>query len=401
MSRQQGGALLRRELVGDRPPRRPRGDTEPGALRGVVELDDDTVDLVVEVVAALLPVQTVGGDLVDRGEGLHVFVDGEAEGGGELEHRDVAREVRAPDHLAELVAEEGQIAAGRHGRILLTKAARCRVARVDEGLLPRCDGALVELLEARPGHVHLAAHLDHLGGSVGEDVWHVADRGDVRGDVLADPSVATGRGLHEPSVLVAQADGETVELQLAHERRLVTVEALGHTVRPRTQLIGVHRVVETHHRYPMGDRRERGADRAADEPGRRVVGDEIGMVGFELAQLAYERVVVRVADLGVVERVVPLVVIGDLGPELVDAHRRGGRVVRMRCHRGPRLRRVHHPSVTYTMCLAHRVRQAPSAKRVAADWSWTRLPTSAVSRTIRRATDAECIAKPQCGVTML
>ena len=73
------------------------------------------------------------------------------------------------------------------------------------------------------------------------------------------------------------------------------------------------------------------------------------MVGFELAQLAHERVVVGVADLGVVERVVPLVVVGDLGPELVDAHRgAGGVVVRMRGHRRPRLRRAPHPPVTST-----------------------------------------------------
>ena len=65
---QQRRALLRRELVGDRPPRRPRRRAEPGALLDVVDLDDDAVDLVAEVVAVLLPVLAVGGDVVERVE---------------------------------------------------------------------------------------------------------------------------------------------------------------------------------------------------------------------------------------------------------------------------------------------------------------------------------------------
>ena len=51
---QHGRALLRRELVGDRPARRPGRDAEPLALVDVVDLDDDAVDLVAEVVAVLL-----------------------------------------------------------------------------------------------------------------------------------------------------------------------------------------------------------------------------------------------------------------------------------------------------------------------------------------------------------
>ncbi len=66
MSRSSGGALLGRELVGDRPARSPRGDAEALALCDVVDLDHHAVDLVVEVVAMFLPVQAVGGDLVDR-----------------------------------------------------------------------------------------------------------------------------------------------------------------------------------------------------------------------------------------------------------------------------------------------------------------------------------------------
>ena len=66
-------------------------------------------------------------------------------------------------------------------------------------------------------------------------------------------------------------------------------------------------------------------------------------------QLAYERVEVGVADLGRVERVVPLVVVGDLGPERLDPLRRVDRIdgVRIGTHLRPA--------------------QAPSDSRVAAD----------------------------------
>ena len=53
---QHGGALLGRELVGDGPARRLGGDAEQLALGQLVDLHHHAVDLVVEVVAVLLPV---------------------------------------------------------------------------------------------------------------------------------------------------------------------------------------------------------------------------------------------------------------------------------------------------------------------------------------------------------
>ena len=50
------------------------------------------------------------------------------------------------------------------------------------------------------------------------------------------------------------------------------------------------------------------------------------MVGFQGAELAHERVVVGVADLRGVERVVALVVVGDLGPQRLDPFLRIDRV---------------------------------------------------------------------------
>ena len=49
---------------------------------------------------------------------------------------------------------------------------------------------------------------------VSEDQRNVADRPEVRRDVVAPLAVAAGRALDEPAVLVAERDGHAVDLQL-------------------------------------------------------------------------------------------------------------------------------------------------------------------------------------------
>ena len=58
---------------------------------------------------------------------------------------------------------------------------------------------------------------------------------------------------------------------------------------------------------------------AADPLGGRVGGDQLGVLGLERAQLVEQRVVLVVADLGVVERVVAVVVVVDLLAQLGGA----------------------------------------------------------------------------------
>ena len=97
---------------------------------------------------------------------------------------------------------------------------------------------------------------------------NVADRCHVGGHVLAHPTITPGRRLNESTAFIPQADGEAVELQLAHEHRDVAVEPLRHPLGPGTELGGVHRIVEAHHGHSMHDRGERGIDRSADQTGR-------------------------------------------------------------------------------------------------------------------------------------
>ncbi len=153
-----------------------------------------------------------GGEVV---EALGSVVDRKAQAAQPFEGVEVRTVVGTTDHLPHLVRPERQVARRGDGGILLAQGAGGGVAGVDVGLLA---GVLLGGVEGREGgqpQVDLAAHLEHGRGTVGQPLGHVVDGADVGGDVLADPTVAAGGGLHKPTVLIAQRHSEPVELELA------------------------------------------------------------------------------------------------------------------------------------------------------------------------------------------
>ena len=82
------------------------------------------------------------------------------------------------------------------------------------------------------------------------------------------------------------------------------------------------------------DDAEGGDGLAADALRRRVGRDELRVALFQAAQLAHEVVVLGVADLGAVEDVVAVVVVGDEGAQLLDAELVGLEVAVL-LHDGP------------------------------------------------------------------
>src|SRR5436190_18104315 len=76
---QQGRHLFGWVLPRDRPARRLRRRTEPPLQPEVVDLDDDTIDLVLDVVAMLAPVRDVGDDTADVVEDLVATAHRQAE----------------------------------------------------------------------------------------------------------------------------------------------------------------------------------------------------------------------------------------------------------------------------------------------------------------------------------
>ena len=231
----------------------------------------------------------------------------------------VGAEPGPPSFAAGLVAVERQAAAGGDRRIDLAQRPRRRVAGVGEETVLALGLATVQLLEGREGEEHLAADLQRRRDALAPEAdREVLDGADVRGDVLPGGAVAAGGAAHEATLLVEERDREAVELGLADVVDGAGDEP-GDPLTPREELLAGERVVEREHRLEVGDLRERRRDpRRAGTPGGRVGGDEIGVLGLEVAQLAHEIVVLGVADLGIVGAVVPLVVVADGLAQLRD-----------------------------------------------------------------------------------
>ena len=244
---EQRGALLGRELVGDRPPWRVAGGAELLLQRDLVHLDHGAVDLPVDAVPVGLPVLEVGHHPVD------VPLDLGGRGHGQPGITAPVQEARVrvePDPLRvpERVHEQGQRAGGGDLGVLLSERARRGVARVRERPLLGGEQLLVQPLERLHRQVDLAADLE-VGGRILhlEPLGDAAHRPDVGGDVLADPAVPSGRALREHAVLVGQRHRDPVDLELAGIAGARPDTALdpGH---PRLDLLTAERVVEREHR---------------------------------------------------------------------------------------------------------------------------------------------------------
>ena len=141
-------------------------------------------------------------------------------------------------------------------------------------------------------------------GRLGQPLRDRLDGAQVGRDVLAGRAVAAGRALDEAAALVAQADGEAVDLELRDVAEVRgglgcrrQAEAPPDPRVERPQLLVAERVRERQHRPAVADLVERPGRRAADPLGRRVGRREVGERGLERDQLAEERVVVGVGQL--------------------------------------------------------------------------------------------------------
>ena len=120
--------------------------------------------------------------------------------------------------LAPAIGEELQGPRRGDGGIELAQGSRRGVARIGEGAFAALGLPFVEALEGCTAHVDFAAHFEGVGKGLGPDVLgNVGDGADIGRDVLALIAVAAGGALHEPALLVAKGDGQSVDLGLGGE----------------------------------------------------------------------------------------------------------------------------------------------------------------------------------------
>ncbi len=294
--------LLGRELVGDRPARRPADHPQPLLLVEPIDLDDHAVCLVRQPVPVVAPGLGERDDAVDVESGLVVRVDRETERGEPPEGGRLAGDVPRAAFLDELVGPRRQQPLGRDLGVLLAERARPRVARVGIERQARLLALGVDPGELALGHEHLAAGVERRRlGQPGRDR---GDRPEVGRDVLAGRPVAPRRALDEPATLVAQGDRQAVDLELRHVaqvgsglRRGRQAQAAPDPGVKRPQLVVAEGVAERQHRPAMADLVEGHADRAPHPLGRGIRRDQVGMGGLEGDQLAEQRVVLGVGEL--------------------------------------------------------------------------------------------------------
>ncbi len=176
------------------------------------------------------------------------------------------------------------------------------------------------------GEEDLAAHLDErrVPGSR-QPLRHRAHGEDVLRDVLPDDAVAARGRRDEDAVLVAEVDGEPVDLELAEvpdpSAAGIPLDLGG----PLGELLLAEDVVEAEHALGVRHgREERGLRPAADGLRGAVLAAERRVRFLERLELVHERVVLGVAERARVRPVVLVAVALDLGAERV--HPGGGRL---------------------------------------------------------------------------
>ncbi|OIQ72571.1 hypothetical protein GALL_458000 [mine drainage metagenome] len=327
-----GAAFLRRVFVRHGPHRLTVAKTEFGLQCQAVHLVDHTVDVERQAVAL--------------GKDAGVKVDQrlrprpidplrrhrQAERCQRVEHGVVGVGLIGPARdLAPAVGVERQRALRRNRRVELADAARCAVARIDQG--GQTPGALPVVVALKIGalHQHLAPHLKHGGWAQSVQSQRQAANGAyVLRHVFAGFAVAAGGGLHQHAVLVVQVDRQAVELEfrVVGHRRIVgsQAELVAHpgveSQRARRRRVGFGLDGEHGHRVPH--RGELGQGLAADALGGRLGSAQFGMRCFERLQFAEQRVVIRVGHQRGVEHVVGMVVPGDFAAQPGGALCRAG-----------------------------------------------------------------------------
>ena len=306
--------LLGRELVCDRPARRPGHHAEPLLLVEAIHLHNNAVGLVRQFVTLLAPVPQKPDYALDVQPFLTIRIDGQAQGdkSGQClrlacDHWQAVRAV-----LDELIAPRRQPPCGGHARILLPERAGAAVPRICVRRQARFLALGVDPGEFGLWHVDLAADLGR--DRLAQPFRQGGDRPQVGGHILASGAVAACRALHEAAALVAERDGEAVDLELGDVAELEGRPGGGRQAQPTphptvegAQLILVEDIAQREHRPPVDDLAEGAYWSRADALSRRVGHRQRRECGFDGHQLAHQPVVLSVGEIGGVGHVVQLV----------------------------------------------------------------------------------------------
>ena len=323
-----GGNFLGGELVGHCPARRAGVEAQLRLQLQPVHLDHGAIDLVVQPGAFCQQRVCKRQTLRHTADGLPLGVHHEPpllQAGKRGRQRLPWQGICAVQNIG-AIAEHAQRARRGDARVELTQGAGSGIAGIHEGLAARSHSLGIGGLEAGTAHVDLAAHFQTTRHSrsrltrlrIGRQTQrHITDGAHVVGDVLAGHAVATGRGTYQQAIFVKQADGNAIDLGLAAvDNRGITVQTLLDAGLEVHQIFLVEHLGQGHHRHGMTHLHETAQRRTTNPLGRRIGGDELGILRLKLLQLREQAVVFHIGNFRSIEGVIQKIVVADLPAQL-------------------------------------------------------------------------------------
>ena len=206
--------LLGLEFIRDRPARGLGRVAERALGVQFVDLDDDAIGGIRKLLAGRIPAGDESLDLLDIATDAALVGDGEPPGRGGLQSLIMGREVHLTDRD---VVQRAHEAAVRHFlRILqLQRTAGC-IAGIREWLVLVGLPFPVQPVEGFVGHEYLAADLElRRPAFAPEGFRDIGDLPGIGGNIVTHHAVTAGQGPEQLAVPVSQANGRSVELELA------------------------------------------------------------------------------------------------------------------------------------------------------------------------------------------
>ena len=290
----QGGLLdLRRVFEGDGPAREFVGGTHQLPLRKIVHLDNSTVHVKVQLGAVLPDVLNLGNGVLDIMHHMVARRYRQAKAFEVIQTFGVLGQGLAPDLLHIEHKDRKPTAAGDAG-VLLPQRSGCCVA----GIFKRCCtlqfllGA--QVLKGLVGHIYLAAYLQKLR-CVFKSLGDAADGTHVCGNILAHHAVTAGGGADELSILILQAAGKAIDLDLYDILRLYS--GLADAAVEVPQLVKGKCIQQTFHLDGMGHLGQLAAGGATHLLGGRCCCDQLGKLRFQFLQLPRQGIVFKILQL--------------------------------------------------------------------------------------------------------
>ena len=220
--------------------------------------------------------------------------------------------------VAQQVVEVGIEPTGcHHPRVKTLQRAAGRIAGIGKQRFFGSFALAVQALERCPGHEYLAANLKLARIVVAGE--HQGDGGNgshILSDIVALNAIAARDGLGQPAVDIGQRDAQSVVLHLAAHLERFAGKSLTDSIVPLAHVLFAIGVGQRQHGIAMLHLPEASLEVAAHTLGRRVGIVELRMACLQVLQLVHQEVEILVANCGLVEHVVAVVVLVQLAAKL-------------------------------------------------------------------------------------